>query len=88
MARNSLTKQVMDLLNSGDYDIVQTIDGEAEEPYEGCEHNLMMVLNSGEAKVTKLKPTDPHARENCTTYAVEYSTFFAGIITLYIWELC
>ena len=84
--RRNLDKEVLDLVYSGNYDIAQQFNGGDEEPYEGCEHNLYMVLESGEANVTLLDESDPRARKGCKTYTVEYSTFM-GAVTLIIWEI-
>lgn len=84
--KQQLDKEVLELIYSGSYDIAQQFNGGEEEPYEGCEHNLFMVLESGEAKVTLLDDSDPRARKDCKTYTVEYSTFM-GDATLIIWEI-
>ena len=84
--KTNLDKEILDLINSGDYDIAQQVNGGEEEPYEGCVHNLYMVLESGEAKVSLLDDSDPRARKDCKTYAVEYSVYM-GKFTLIIWEI-
>ena len=87
MARKrNLDKEVLDLVYSGNYDIAQQFNGGDEEPYEGCEHNLYLVLESSEANVSLLDESDPRARKGSKTYTVEYSTFF-GNATLIIWEI-
>ena len=48
----SLKKEVLNLIQSGCYDIVQQINDGPEEPYEGCEHNLYMILEDPEPTVT------------------------------------
>ena len=80
------TKEVLDLVYSGNYNIAQQFNGGDDEPYEGCEHNLYMVLESGEAKVSLLDESDSRARKDCKTYTVEYSTFMGEAI-LIIWEI-
>lgn len=84
--KKDLDMEVLELVYSGKYNIVQICDGQNEEPYEGCTHNLYMVLESGKAKVELLDVTNPHAREDCKTYSIEYSTFM-GTFTLIIWEI-
>jgi len=84
--KKDLTQEVLDLVYSGSYDIVQQFNGSDEEPYEGCTHNLYMVLESGEAIVSLLKDDDEHARKGCKTYTVEYFTFM-GDAKLIIWEI-
>jgi len=86
MAKNNLTKDLIELIRSGSYEIVQQLEGHDEEPYEGCDHNLFMWLESGEAKVSLLEPDDPRAREDAKTYTVEISTFMGGAV-LTIWEM-
>jgi len=86
MAKKNLTDDLIELIRSGFYDIVQQFDGQEEEPYEGCDHNLFMWLESGEAKVSLLAPDDPRARNGAKTYTVEISTFM-GDAVLTIWEI-
>jgi len=86
MPNNNPPKDLIALIRSGCYDIVQQFDGQEEEPYEGCDHNLFMWLESGEAKVSLLAPDDPRAREDAKTYTVEISTFM-GDAVLTIWEI-
>lgn len=85
MAKKNLTKELIELIQSGCFDIVQQFEGKEEEPYEGCSHNLFMWLESGEAKVSILNPDDPRVREGAKTYIVEISTFMGDAI-LTIWE--
>jgi hypothetical protein len=66
--------EVLDLVLSGCYNIVQQINDGPEEPYEGCEHNLYMILCSPEPTATLLDSTDPQARPNCKTYKQEFDT--------------
>jgi len=44
MSKNNLDKDLIELIRSGRYDIVQQFDGQDEEPHEGCDHNLFMWL--------------------------------------------
>lgn len=78
-------KEVLKLVESSDYNIVQQINDGPEEPYEGCEHNLFMILGDPEPKVTLLDSSAPQARPNCKTYKVDYDTFM-GHCVLIIWE--
>ena len=79
-------KEVIDLVSSGNFDIVQQIIDGPEEPYEGCEHNLYMILSAPDPTATLLKSSDPQARPNCKTYKVEYDTF-EGHFAVIIWEI-
>ena len=79
-------QEVLRLVYRGYYNIVQQLNGGDEEPYEGCVHNLFMILEDGEAKVSLLDESDPRARKGCKTYTVEYS-IYAGEATLIIWEV-
>ena len=85
MAKKNYKKEVLKLVESGDYNIVQQINGGPEEPYEGCEHNLFMILGDSEPKVSLLDSSDPQARTDCKTYKVDYDTFL-GHCVLIIWE--
>lgn len=85
MARKKdYTNDVLDLVESGYYNVEQQINGGEIEEYEGCRNNIFMVLLSGEAKVSLLDASDPRAKNDFKTYCVEYSTFI-GNITLIIW---
>lgn len=77
-------KEAFELVLSGCYNIVQQINDGPEEPYEGCEHNLFMILQDSEPKVTLLKSSDPQARPGCKTYKVEFDTF-KGHCAAIIW---
>ncbi len=77
--------EVLDLVLSGCYNIVQQINDGPEEPYEGCEHNLYMILCSPEPTATLLDSTDPQARPNCKTYKLEFDTLM-GHCAAIIWE--
>lgn len=79
-------KEVLKIISSGCYDIVQQINDGPEEPYEGCEHNLYMILEDPEPTVSLLDSSDPQARPNCKTYKVEFDTFM-GHCTVIIWEI-
>ena len=81
MGKISRKKEALELVYSGDYNIVQQVNGGPEAPYEGCEHNLYMILEDSETRVRLLKETDPQAREGCKTYKIDFATF-----TLIIWE--
>lgn len=84
--KRDIRNELLDLIHDGSFDIVQQINGGDEEPYEGCTHNLDMILDSDEATVRELDDSDPHARKGCKTYLIEYSTIF-GDIMLFIWEV-
>lgn len=77
--------EVLDLVSSGNYNIVQQINNGPEEPYEGCERNLYMILLDPEPTVTLLDSSDPQARPDCKTYKVEFDTF-VGHCAAIIWE--
>lgn len=83
--KNDYKKEVLDLVSSGCYNIVQQINDGPEKPYEGCEHNLFMILCDSEPTVTLLDSSDPQARPNCKTYKVEFDTFM-GHCAAIIWE--
>ena len=85
MARIDYKKEVLDLVSSGCYNIVQQINGGPEEPYEGCEQNLYLILLDPEPTVTLLDPSDPQARPDCKTYKVEFDTF-VGHCAAIIWK--
>ncbi len=85
MAKKNYKKEVLDLVESGCYNIVQQINDGPEEPYEGCEHNLYMILLDSEPTATLLDPSDPQARPDCKTYKVEFDTFM-GHCAAIIWE--
>lgn len=85
MAKKNYKKELLKLVESGDYNIVQQINDGPEEPYEGCEHNLFMILGDSEPKVAFLDSSDPQARPNCKTYKVDYDTFM-GHCVLIVWE--
>lgn len=86
MAKKSLKQELIELIQSGCYDIVQQIDGMDEEPYDGCEQNLFMWLESGAAKVSLLNPDDPRVRSGAKTYTVKISSIM-GKAVLTIWEI-
>lgn len=79
-------KEVLELVSSGCYDIVQQINNGPEEPYEGCVHNLYMILEDDETTASLLEPSDPQAREDSRTYKVDFDTFMEHG-TLIIWEI-
>ncbi len=79
-------KKVLKLVQSGCYNIVQQINDGPEEPYEGCEHNLYMILEDPEPTVTLLDASDPQARPNSKTYKVEFDTYL-GHCAAIIWEV-
>lgn len=81
MGKISRKKEALELVCSGEYNIVQQVKGGPETPYEGCEHNLYMILEDSETKVKLLNESDSQAREGCKTYKVDFATF-----TLIIWE--
>ena len=83
--KNDYKDEVLDLVSSGNYNIVQQINNGPEEPYEGCEQNLYMILFDPEPTVTLLDPSDPQARPDCKTYKVEFDTF-VGHCAAIIWE--
>jgi len=78
-------EEVIDLVTSGCYDIVQQINDGPEEPYEGCEQNLFMILLDPGPIVTLLDKSDPQARKDRKTYKVEFDTFM-GHCSAIIWE--
>ncbi len=78
-------KKVLRLVKSGRYNIVQQINDGPEQPYEGCVHNLLMILEDPEPTVTLLDPSEPQARPNCKTYKVEFDSFM-GHCAAIIWE--
>lgn len=86
MAKKNPTEELMELLQTGCFDIVQQYGDHDEEPYEGCTHNLFMWLESGEATVTLLDETDPRARKGAKTFTMEMSTFM-GDAVITIWEI-
>lgn len=87
MAENlDLKNELMALVSSGRYEIVQQINDEAEEPYEGCEHNLMMILDGQGTTVKLLDTADPQARKDCKTYKVTFKTYM-GRCAVVIWEV-
>jgi len=79
-------KEVLMLVTSGCYDIVQQINDGPEEPYEGCEHNLYMILEDDEPVVSLLDSSDPQAREDCRTYKIEFDSFLGHCVAI-IWEI-
>ena len=85
MAKKNYKKEVLQLVQSGCYNIVQQINNGPEEPYEGCEHNLYMILLDPEPTVTLLGSSDPQARPQCKTYKVEFDTFM-GHCAAIIWK--
>ena len=82
----NLKKEVLELVQSGCYDIVQQINDGPEEPYEGCEHNLFMILNDNMSTVKLLDSSNPQARKDYKTYKVEFDSFI-GHCTTIIWEI-
>ena len=86
MAKKNYKKEVLELVQSGCCNIVQQINDGPEEPYEGCVHNLYMILGDPEPTVTLLDSSDPQARPNCKTYKVEFDTFM-GHCAAIIWEI-
>ena len=84
--KNDYKKEALDLVSSGCYGIVQQINNGPEEPYEGCEHNLYMILGGPEPSASLLDSSDPQARPNCKTYKVEFDTF-EGHFAVIIWEI-
>jgi len=86
MTKKDYKQEVLELIQSGCYDMVQQINDGPEEPYEGCMHNLYMILEDDEPTATLLEPSDPQAREDSRTFKVEFDTFM-GHGTLIIWEI-
>lgn len=78
-------KEVLKLVSSGCYNIVQQINDGPEEPYEGCEQNLYMILEDVATKVSLLSPSDSQARKDCKTYKVEFDMFI-GHCAVIIWK--
>ena len=85
MGKKDIKKEVLALVYSGCYDIVQQINNGPEEPYEGCPHNLLMILGDDESLVKVLDSTDPQSRKDSKTYKVEFDTFM-GHCAVIIWE--
>lgn len=81
MGKISRKREALELVYSGDYNIVQQVNGGPEAPYEGCEYNLYMILEDSETRVRLLKETDPQARKGCRTYKITFAHF-----SLIIWE--
>lgn len=84
--RDETIQAITDLLDSGCYEATQIIGSGNEEPYEGCEHNILMAMWDDETKVEKLASDDPLCRENCNTYRVQFEGFF-GVGQIIIWEV-
>ncbi len=82
----NIRKEVLKLVYSGRYSIVQMMNNGPEQPYMGCVHNLFMILEDDESIVTQLEPSDPHARKGCKTYNIAYISFM-GVCNLIIWKI-
>lgn len=80
-----IKKEVLGLIQSGCYDMVQRINGGPEEYYEGCTHNLYMILTDPEPTAEVVADDDPAKREG-KTYRVKYDTFMAKCEFI-IWEV-
>ena len=85
MDKEEVMQELVELVQSWNYNIVQQMNGGEETEYEGCEHSLMMWLNSGEATVTRIEATEPGASDGKTTYTVAFHNFM-GDFVLTIWE--
>lgn len=84
--REKTIEAITELLYSGCYEATQIIGNGNEEPYEGCERNILIAMCDEETKVEKLASDDPLCRENCNTYRVQFAGFF-GIGQIIIWEV-
>ena len=89
MAKKNAKKVIEDLIEllwSNRFEWVQQVDGGDEEPHEGCINNMIVWLESGEAKVSVFEATDPQARDNSKTYKVEIPIWENDYVVT-IWEI-
>ena len=80
----SVRKALIELINAQEYEISQIHNDGHEEPYEGCEHSLLMAIEDDSTKVEVLKSSNPLCKSNVRTYMVTYKTLW-GIFKILIW---
>ena len=88
VARKKLFKRVskntvMDLLYSTPYRCTYRQRGSEMQEYDGCEHNLMMIITSGEAKIKELDVDHPDYDESARTIMLGID-LFTGYTELFL----
>ena len=84
MAKSAKAK-VIELLESGDFQLAQIVgDGDPEE-YQGCMGSLFMSLMDDSTTVKLLNSKHPLCQEDSKTFLITYGSF-GGDIKILVWE--
>ena len=82
---HSAREQVIELIQSGDYEIAQIIGDGDQEEYQGCMGSLFMALEDDSTNVKLLDSKDPLCHKGSKTFMISYDSFF-GDVRILIWE--